>query len=110
VTELEEAPFRGQPPAHVDPAATYDLLWRKQPVRMGFMQMARATPAIAAAMATKIPGEFWAQVATGVVQVSCPCGKAPQVEWNLLRVCECNRVYVYIGGNVRVGYAEGYES
>jgi hypothetical protein len=34
-----EAGFR--PPAHVDLAATYDALWRKQPQVPGFIQFAR---------------------------------------------------------------------
>lgn len=101
-----DPPYRGQPPANLDHAATYDLLWRKQPHRLGFIQMARAMPFLAAAVGPKIPPEFWAKVDTDTVQVSCPCGKTPQLQWNLTNVCPCNRVYVYIGGDVRVGYVE----
>lgn len=102
--DYSRAPWWSESPAHVDPAARYDKLWRKQPVRMGFIQFARVVPGLAALMAKRVPGDFWTQIDDGVWQVSCPCGKSPQLEWNVLHTCECNRVYVYLGGDVRVGY------
>lgn len=98
------APWFAEAPTHVDPAARYDLLWRKQPARLGFIQFARVLPDLAGLFNRRVPGEAWSKVETGVAQVSCPCGATPRCEDNVPKPCVCERVFVYFAGDVRVAY------
>jgi hypothetical protein len=102
--DYNRAPWWNEAPVHVDPAADYDLLWRKQPVRLGFIQFARQLPPLAGLLARKVPGAAWMQVADGVVEVACPCGSTPRCEWNVPKPCECERIVLYFAGDVRVAY------
>lgn len=88
----------------LDPAATYDLLERKQPQRLGFMQFARAIPGYAGLFTTEVPGEFVAQVGVDEVDVACPCGETPRVKWMTPTGCACERTFVNLGTSVRVAY------
>jgi hypothetical protein len=101
--ELELDRMRHQPPPHVDPAAGYDSLWRKVPHVLGFMHYARAIPGFARHFSTRVPDEFTAQVALGVLEVACPCGETPQLT-GAPALCDCGRVFAEIAGTVRVGY------
>lgn len=89
-------------PAQPDPAARYDYMGRKQPHRLGFMQFARAIPGYAGAFQKKVPDNFAAQVADGVVEVACPCGETPRLEWMVPTPCACERTFVNTGSAVRV--------
>lgn len=93
---------RREPPANRDPAATYDFLYRKQPQRFGFVQLARGIPGFAALFTGRVPGEFFAQVDDDVVEVSCPCGHQPRLERMAPTRCNCDRAFVYDGREVRV--------
>lgn len=109
-SSVEEGPERAQPfrpsddryPVSPDPAARYDYLGRKQPQRLGFMQFARAIPGYAAAFEKKVPDNFTAQVADGIVEVACPCGETPRLEWMIPAPCACERTFVNTGQTVRV--------
>lgn len=87
----------------LDPAADYDALSRKQPQRLGFMQLARAIPGYARAFAKSVPDNFYAQVSDGVVEVACPCGESPHCRlWAAPTACTCGRYFAYLGRDVRV--------
>lgn len=94
------------PPAHVDPVANYDTLWRKQPQVPGFMQIARQIPGYAAQFSGRVPPEFTAQVELDVIEVACPCGETPRLRWNVPEPCPCGRVFVDLGGDVHVAYTQ----
>jgi hypothetical protein len=85
-----------------DPAATYDALDRKQPQRIGFMQLARAIPGYASQYTGRVPPEFYAQVSVEEVDIACPCGNTPRCYWMVPKRCNCDRFFVYTGGDVRV--------
>jgi hypothetical protein len=87
-----------------DPAATYDLLERKQPHRLGFVHFARAIPGYLNQFTTEVPGDFVAQVSVDEVDVACPCGETPRVGWMTPTGCACERTFVNLGTSVRVAY------
>jgi hypothetical protein len=88
-----------------DPAATYDVLDRKQPHRLGFMQFARAIPGYVDQFTGRVPPNFFVLTDEGVVDVACPCGATPSCEFMAPTACVCDRTFVYTGGDVRVAYA-----
>jgi hypothetical protein len=94
------------PPWRVDPAADYDLLWRKVPHVPGFMQFARAIPGYVDHFPGRVPPEFTVQVEYDVTEVACPCGETPRLRRNIPMVCPCGRVFFYFACEVRVGYVE----
>jgi hypothetical protein len=94
------------PPWRVDPAADYDLLWRKVPHVPGFMQFARAIPGYVDHFPGRVPPEFTVQVEYDVTEVACPCGETPRLRRNIPMVCPCGRVFCDVAGEVRVGYVE----
>jgi hypothetical protein len=95
-----EAGFR--PPAHVDLAATYDALWRKQPQVPGFIQFARAIPGYAGQFDKRVPDDFTAKMELDAVDVACPCGETPRCRRNVPEECGCGRVFAYFAGTVHV--------
>jgi hypothetical protein len=101
-------PWRFEPPSHVDHAAKYDALWRKQPHVLGFMQYARAIPGLAAQFQTRVPPEFTAQVDIDVLDIACPCGLTPRLARNEIGECACGRVFARCGGAVHVAYTDEF--
>lgn len=89
-------------PVEPDLAAEYDLLGRKVPHRLGFMQFARAIPGYASQFTGRVPDQFVAQVDEGVVDVACPCGGTPRLEWMAPQACACGRIFANTGNVVRV--------
>lgn len=89
-------------PAFTDAAATYDALGRKQPHRMGFVQLARAIPGFTNQFAGRVPAEFIATVDSDTVEIACPCGRTPRVTLWGLTECDCGRFFTYTGRDVRV--------
>jgi hypothetical protein len=98
-----------QAPAHVDLAASYDALWRKQPRVPGFIQFARSFPGYAALYTRRVPDQFVAMVSIDEVDVACPCGETPRCRWNVPEECACNRVFAYFAGTVWVAYVQELE-
>lgn len=84
-----------------DPAASYDALSRKQPHRLGFMAFARGIPGFAAQFTGRVPGEFLERI-DGGVRVKCPCGAETDVARFGLAMCDCDRVFAFLDGEVLV--------
>lgn len=103
---FDEPGQRRMPPAHVDPAASYDTQWRKLPAVPGFIQVARAIPGYAQRFHKRVPDEFVAKVTTDEVDVACPCGGTPRCRWNVPEECGCGRQFAYLAGSVRVAYVQ----
>lgn len=87
-----------------DPAGTFDRLERKQPARLNWMHFVRAIPGYVDQFKTRVPDNFYAQHADGVVEVACPCGVVPGPRCTLLvpTGCACGRTFIYTGNDVRV--------
>lgn len=92
------------PPLEWDPVATYDALGRKAPHRLGFLQYARAMPSIAAHFTARVPAKMVTFPGYNVAEFRCACGELVRAEHNRLQTCACDRMFVFIGGRVRVGY------
>lgn len=94
-----------------DPLVCIDLLGRKQPTRLNWLRFARAIPGYIDQFAVKVPDNFYAQFADGVVEVACPCKVIPGPRCALLipERCRCGRVYAYTGPDVRVAYVGSTE-
>lgn len=99
-------------PAAIDPAGEYDLLGRKQLKQLNFVHFSRAIPGYVARFAKRVPDEFIAQVADGIVEVACPCRTPPepQCETWVPTACGCGRTFVYTGREVRVAYGRSADT
>lgn len=75
---------------------------RSEPRRLDFGLMMRAVPGLAQQFSRQIPGEFWTLVGSELVEVACPCGVTPAARLGIPVTCECSRVYLYTGEQVRV--------
>ena len=94
---------------HHDPAAGYDRLDRKQPKRLDVMVFARAVPGFMAHFPRTVPENFIA-VDRDVLEVACPCGRAPRLTSLTVVECACGRVFARVGTTVHVAPApEGNE-
>lgn len=77
---------------------------QREPRRVGFTIMARAVPGLgqqfAVPPAKRVPGEFW-QLEVDEAVVACPCGVEPRVRLDGVVACECGRLFVFDGDEVR---------
>lgn len=78
---------------------------RHEPRRLDFAMMARAVPGLARQFveppAKQVPPEFWHLDNDETAVVACPCGTEPHVAIQTLETCECGRVFVFDGDQVR---------
>lgn len=87
-----------------DPAATYDLLERKQPHRLQIIHFARAIPGLAGKFSGRVPSEYMAQVDEDTVEVLCVCKPEdnPRCPRYMPVECSCGRWFLNMGADVRV--------
>jgi hypothetical protein len=111
-------------PARRDPLAEYDLLFRKVPKRLGFVEACRAVPGLFNRFQKRVPGEMFVLVGEDVVEVACPCGAdpPPRVKFNVATPCDeralekhppelrCDRWFFFDSREVRVAREAAPES
>lgn len=99
-------------PVERDPLREYDALGRNQPRRFGFMELVvRPAPWILSRFTGRVPDDFIAQIADGIVAVPCPCKAVTEIPYNHCKPCdgECGRWFWSISGSVRVAGGPGGE-
>lgn len=76
-----------------------------EPRRLNFAMMARHAPRIAQLFmedpGKQVPPEFWQPDGDEAI-VACPCEQEPKVPVQQLVTCECGRMFVFDGDQVRV--------
>lgn len=72
-----------------------------RPHQFSFLTFARAVPGLLAQFTATVPGEFWT-VDSETAVVACPCGETPNVPFNSIRDCGCERIFAFTGREVRV--------
>lgn len=76
-----------------------------EPRRLNFAVMARAAPGLAQQFmqepAKQVPSEFW-QLDGDAAIIACPCEADPNVPVQQPVTCECGRMFVFDGDQVRV--------
>lgn len=76
-----------------------------EPRRLDVAMMARAVPEVAGQFfqecAKQVPPEFW-QLDGDEAIIACPCEHDPHVGLQQLATCECGRMFVFDGDQVRV--------
>lgn len=94
------------PPFHRDPLATYDALGRKQPKRVGLIEVLRALPWMMGVFERRVPPEFYAlEGDVAVVACQCKTEQPPRVPFNVVTRCDgegCGRWFFFDGDVVRV--------
>jgi hypothetical protein len=81
------------------------------PHKMELPLMIRACPQALGFFDKMVPPEFWAEEidddATPEIVISCVCGQQPVLKFGMrafsLAACECGRVFMHDGKNIRVG-------
>lgn len=84
------------------PEFAAELAARARPLRHVSFASALVTPSLAVPFERTIPGSFWSQVDDGTAEVACPCKATPNLPLAIPQPCECERVYLYTGTEVRV--------
>lgn len=83
-----------------------------EPRRLNFAMMARRAPRIAQLFmedpAKQVPPEFWQRDGDEAI-VACPCEEEPRVPLQAPVTCECGRMFVFDGDQVRVLPAAFFE-
>lgn len=84
-----------------------DNIGRRQPTKLNSIWAIRAIPGLARQFERKVPSEFWSQDADDeglpIAIIACPCGEEPQLRPAGMHVCECDRMYLSLGPEIRVG-------
>lgn len=97
--------YRREPPVRTDPLAKYDMLWRKQPKRLGFLECARAIPGFIGQFPGRVPEERLTIDHAGEQAIfECVCGEIVYANFNRMEVCPggCGRTFAFIGQRVCV--------
>lgn len=99
-----ERSYRREMPVNPDPLATFDALGRKQPKRLGFMEVVRGLPWAMRERTGEVPGEMIARVGDDEVEIPCVCKATTIATHNRLVECEgaCGRSFWSIAGKVYV--------
>lgn len=86
-----------------DHLARYDALGRKEPKKLGYLEIVRGLPWLAAAYTGNVPATRFV-IEDGRAIVRCRCEEITHVSWNRAEPCagECGRWFWYIGAGVRV--------
>jgi hypothetical protein len=86
----------------LDPVSRFDALGRKEPKRIGYMEVVRGLPWLADAYDRIVPPENYI-IDAGQAVVRCVCEEVTHVEWNRTERCagDCGRWFWYIAGRVR---------
>lgn len=91
--------------ASLAPDSNVDRLGRRQPRRLTVVGMLRALPQPEGG-SKEVPGSYWTldvnEDGFSEAVVSCPCGHEPHVELGGVSNCECERVYLFTGTELRV--------
>lgn len=86
---------------------------QRDPRRLDFAMMARAVPGLAQQFtelpAKPVPPEFW-QLEVDEAVIACPCGVEPHVRIQTISTCECGRMFVFDGDEVRARPPETEEA
>lgn len=102
--QVEPAARERVEPVRFDPLARYDALYRKQPKRIGFMEVVRAVPALLAQFPGRVPSERWKVLDDDDQAVfDCVCGEIVHAPPNALTDCVgCERSFAFVGSQILV--------
>lgn len=84
-----------------------DNIGRRQPTKLNSIWAFRAIPGLGRQFKQVVPSEFWSKDVDDrglpLAIVACPCGQEPQLRPAGMKVCGCERMYLSLGTEIRVG-------
>jgi hypothetical protein len=82
------------------------------PHKIGLATWLKVAPYLPQLFPDRVPEEFWAQTidedGKPLITVSCPCGHDAELGFAGMADCECDRMFLHTGREVRCG--RGFES
>lgn len=89
-----------------------DAVGKIVPHKIGLLTWVKVAPYLPKCFPDRVPEEFWAQTIDEegefLITVACPCGHDAYLKFAGMADCQCDRMFLHTGQEVRCG--RGFES